>query len=169
MKPQDIVVLVKLFIWPNSSWTIGDISKSIKLSKSETHAAIKRCALSGFINQLNQRPSRSAIEEFLIHGLKYVFPAEIGTRTRGIPTAHSVKPMSDLIVSNDQNIYVWPYDKGTTRGLSITPLYWTVPVAVLNDNLLYEYLSLLDSIRIGKAREYKIAKDELVKRIRAKK
>ena len=163
MKPQDVVVLIKLLIWPNSNWTIGDISQSIKLSKSETHAAIKRCILSGLINQLNQRPNRSALEEFLIHGLKYVFPAEIGTQTRGLPTARSVKPMSDLIMSDDQNIYVWPYNKGTTSGLSIATLYRTVPGAALIDNFLYEYLSLLDSIRIGKTREKKIAKDELLK------
>ena len=45
------------------------------------------------------------------------------------------------------------------------PLYKSVPEAALNDPLLHEMLALVDAIRVGSAREKKIAVEELKKRI----
>jgi hypothetical protein len=87
---------------------------------------------------------------------------------RGLPTSHSAPPMSDLIESGEDDIYVWPYELGNKRGISIEPLYKSVPYAVLEDKELYEYLALIDCIRIGRVRERKIASDELIKRIQKK-
>jgi hypothetical protein len=39
------------------------------------------------------------LEEFLIHGLKYVFWAEQGEMTRGMPTAYAAPPLAELLVS----------------------------------------------------------------------
>jgi hypothetical protein len=61
--------------------------------------------------------------------------------------------------------YVWPYDKGTTRGLSIAPLYSGATIAVGKDKQLYKWLSCIDVIRVGRAREKKIAMKELEKEI----
>ena len=65
---------------------------------------------------------------------------------------------------SDEN-YVWPSAKGTMRGQSILPLYPSVPDAVNNDNQLHELLSLVDALRIGKARERKLAIEELTNRL----
>ena len=82
---------------------------------------------------------------------------------RGIPTAHSAKPLSELIQANEH--YVWPDADGTLRGQAIEPLYHTVGKAVANDPLLYEMLALVDAIRVGKAREVALAVEELKKRL----
>ena len=105
------------------------------------------------------------MEEFFIHGLKYCFPAEVGATQRGIPTAHSGPPLADNIVSGGE-AYVWTHPKGKKRGLSVKPLYKTAPDAALNDPRMHQYLSLLDALRIGKAREQTMAKEELIKLIK---
>lgn len=70
--------------------------------------------------------------------------------------------MNAEIQSNE--IYVWPYGKGTVRGHSIIPLYPTVPEAALKDVKLHELLALTDALRVGRAREKEIAIVELKKR-----
>jgi len=169
MKPQDIIVLIKLHIWDQGRWTFASIANSVFLSQSETHGAIKRLAKASLFDIALERPRVDAMEEFIIHGLKYTFPAELGAQTRGIPTAHAAKPMNELIVGKESDAYVWPYAKGKTRGQSVAPLYPSAPQAALADIRLYEFLSLIDCLRVGKAREHAIAKDELIKRIRVAK
>lgn len=167
LKPQDVLVIVKILLWEEKSWSIGSLAESINLSKSETHAAIKRCDFAGLYNPISKKPIKSALEEFLLHGVKYVFPVVPGAISRGIPTAHSSKPMSEFIESDDNDDqYVWPYENGKIRGISIAPLYVSVPEAALKDQKLYELLSLLDCLRIGKAREIIIAQKEIKKKLK---
>ena len=106
----------------------------------------------------------NGFNEFIIYGLKYVFPAQPGALVRGIPTAHSAYPINKLI-SSGNDIYVWPYAKGNVRGQAIEPLYKTLPEVVSYDKLFYELLVITDTIRVGRAREIKIAIEELKKRM----
>lgn len=165
MKPQDIIVMLKILLWDDSDWNIAKIAVSICLSSSETHSAIKRCEKSGLYSPVTRKPIGANLLEFILHGLKYTFPAEPGPVDRGIPTAHSARPLSNIIVNNSDEIYIWAYDKGNQRGITIPPLYPSVPEAVMKDEKLYEILSLIDALRIGRVREKKIAIDELQKRI----
>ena len=120
-----------------------------------------------YYNELNRKPMKSAMEEFLIYGLKYAFPAIPGPISRGMPTAQSAPPMKNLLsVNSNLEPYVWPYTLGKIRGISISPLYRSVPRAALKDNELYELLTLLDCIRIGKSREINIAKKEISTRLK---
>jgi len=48
-------------------------------------------------------------------------------------------------------------------GQSVLPLFSSVPFAVRRDKLLYEYLALIDAIRLGNAREVNLAKLQLEK------
>ena len=129
MKPQDVITLIKLNIWNQGRWKIAPLAKSIFLSQAETHGAIKRLKQASLFDSALERPRKSAMEEFLIHGLKYCFPAELGQVTRGVPTAHAAPPLADKVVSNNKEIYVWPHPQGKKRGISIKPLYKTAPDA----------------------------------------
>ena len=93
-------------------------------------------------------------------GLAITPPQRLGT------TSHAAPALEDKIVSSDEEIYVWPYAKGKKRGTSLKPLYKTAPEAALEDLRMHHYLALIDAIRIGKAREQAIAKEELVKLIK---
>jgi len=164
MKPQDILIILKILL-REGKWTVAAIAESTGLSTSETHGAIKRCEKSGLFSPVTRLPITAALEEFIVHGIKYAFPADIGPPERGMPTAHSALPLSDLIVSGDE-LYVWPYANGTKRGISISPLYSSIPFACESDTRLYEYLSLIDAIRIGRVRERKLAEEIIIKNLR---
>jgi hypothetical protein len=165
MRPQDIVVLLKIIASDNNLWRNLDIAYSLKISPSEVSEVLNRCKIAKLINKEKREVHLNALTEFLVYGLKYVFPAEPGAIAKGIPTAHSASPIKEKIISSTES-YVWPNSKGTLRGQSIDPLYKTIPEVALEDQKFYELIALVDTIRIGKAREVNMAIDELKNRIR---
>jgi hypothetical protein len=169
LKPQDVVVALKLCTYPGARPAMSVIANDLSLSPSEVHGAIRRLRASRLLHgpNLRDRPNISALEEFLIHGLKYAFPAEHGEVTRGVPTSYAAEPLrSEVSMSNDLPP-VWPWHEGNTRGVGLEPLYKSVPQAALRDSNLYQFLALVDAIRDGRARERKIAERDLVHRLRA--
>ena len=165
LRPIDVLVLLKIVSCSNRKldWNTVILSRELFISQSEISESLKRCRLSSLISDDKKEILRNSLLEFLISGVKYSFPASPGSIERGIPTAHSTRPISEIINSNE--IYIWEDWEGHVRGQVIEPLYKTVTKAVRVDSLLYELLALLDSIRIGKARERNIAETELRKRI----
>ena len=154
-----------MFSLGNNHWFLKDLAHSLYISTSEVTESLIRSKIAGLIDNTKRKIFKNSFFEFLIYGLKYVFPAQPGAIVRGIATAHSAKPLSDLIIS-EKDIYVWQTPDGELRGQSIEPLYKTVPKAVEKDNKLYEMLALIDAIRVGRSREYNIAVKELSKRIK---
>lgn len=163
LKPQDVVVALKFCVYGSNRPPFAQIAADLGMSASEVHGAVKRAQAAGLLHgpEMLDRPNVSAIEEFLIHGIKYVFPAERRGPSRGVPTSYAAEPLNQLIVPGDEPIPVWPHPEGKKRGIAFTPLYKTVPVAALRDPLLYKYLALVDAIRDGRARERKLAEKEL--------
>ena len=49
LKPQDIVVLLKVYCL-NSEWTYAELAESLKTSSSVVHAALQRCEESYLYN-----------------------------------------------------------------------------------------------------------------------
>lgn len=109
----------------------------------------------------------NAVEEFLVHGLQYVFPAERGELTRGIPTSYAAMPLRTLIAPGSEPIPVWPSGDGRDRGISFSPLYKTAAVAAQRDPGFYELLAVTDALRGGRPRERKLAAQALSKRLRS--
>lgn len=168
LKPQDIVVMLKLCGCGSNRPPYAQIAADLAMSPSEVHAAVKRAQAAHLLHgpEMLRRPNLSALGEFLIHGLKYAFPAERGKPTRGIPTSYAAEPLKQLIAPGEEPIPVWPHPEGKSRGIAFTPLYKSVPVAAMRDRLLYERLALVDAIRDGRTRERKLAEHELLKRLR---
>ena len=168
MKPQDILVLLKLVAIESKSWSYADLSASLGISSSQLHSAIKRTKVSKLTIEKNEKivPNIRNLKEFLIHGVKYIFVAERGELTRGIPTRYAAPPLKDmLLASSDEPMPVWPDPEGKMRGMTFCPLYKTSPQAAKKDQKLYELLVLVDSIRGGRAREQEMAKKELITRL----
>ncbi len=164
LKPQDIVVLLKVNnLKPN--WTYSQLAQSLAMSSSEVHASIKRCVVCGLYKNEPRKVLKQPLSEFLIHGLKYVFPSSPGALVRGIPTAHSAEPLKSKLMVNNDDVYVWAFSDGLVKGQEIKPLYRCVPQAVTEDEQLYELLCLVDGLRVGRVREQKLAAEELIKRI----
>jgi hypothetical protein len=169
LKPQDLVVALKLCGYPNRRPPISIVATDLGLSPSEVHGAIQRLRSSRLLHgpALKDKPNISGLEEFLIHGLKYAFPAEHGEVTRGIPTSYAAEPLKSEIAASNDLPPVWPWPEGDTRGVALEPLYKSVPQAALRDPALYQLLALVDAIRDGRARERNLAERDLVHRLRS--
>ncbi len=165
LKPQDILVLLKMLASGDRQWRQVDLAGELGLSQYEISAALSRAEYAGFLDPGKKRLNKSALEEFLLHGLKYVYPARPGAVCRGVPTAHSTLPISERISSNPNDQYVWPHDEGEVRGQGIPPLYESAPEAARRDPKLHELLALIDALRLGRARERQIAAEELGRRL----
>ena len=168
LKPQDVYVVLKLVANRSRRAPYSQLALELVMSPSEVHACVKRAQASHLLHGpgLENRPNIAALEEFLVHGLKYVFPAERGELTRGVPTSYGAEPLRSVIASGSESIPVWPYEEGRQRGVTFAPLYKTAPIAVLHDQSFYEYLVLADALRDGRIRERKIAETELHRRLR---
>ena len=162
LKPQDILLLLKIISGDNPQWNQKPMAEALGLSQSEVSESVSRSKYSGLLDPNGKTVMKLALLEFIQYGLRYVFPQQPGPMVRGVPTAHSASPLKEKIQSNEA--YVWPYGKGTVRGQSILPLYRSVPEAALKDEKLHELLALVDAIRVGRARERALAVVELKKR-----
>lgn len=161
--PHDVVVLAKLVSYGGGRPPVaGDLA----LSPSQVHASLKRLERSRLIDAQTGRPLLKAVEEFLIHGVKYAFPVQRGEATRGMPTAHAAPPLSDQIAETGDLPPVWPDPEGEVRGVTLEPLHKAVPKAARKDPVLHEMLALLDALRDGRVRERQIAEKELSARLR---
>ncbi len=167
LKPQDILFLLKLIAYGKKTWSFNKIAVELSMSSSEIHAAAKRtlAARLAIKHEDKIRPQIRNLEEFLMHGLQYVFVPERGQLSRGMPTSYACSPLNAFIVGSNEPPPVWPDPQGTIRGESFSPLYKAVPAAARNDAELYELLALVDAIRGGQTREREIAKKELKNRL----
>jgi hypothetical protein len=190
LKPQDIVVLLKLGL-ERGSPTLATLSAQLGISASEVHSAMNRASSASLLDLTARRPRVSQLLEFLEHGIRYVFVSRRGEITRGVPTAFSAPPLTELLsrpllafdnpltraaaaaaghpqLSAPAVPLVWPHPEGEVRGESFEPLYPSAVDAARRDNNLYQCLALVDALRIGRAREKKLAIDLLAERLRAR-
>lgn len=167
LKPQDVLVLMKLVALGDEPWTYASLAADLDMSASQVHSAIQRAIRSELAYESNDqvRVHVRNLEDFLNHGMRYFFVAERGAKSRGMATLTSAPPMAALFVDSDEPI-VWPDPSGDVRGESLAPIYKTVPQAARNDPELYELLVIVDALRAGRAREKQVAKKELKKRLR---
>lgn len=164
MKPQDIVILLKKLTSSGQSLSCRKLAESLEMSASSVSESLERCKKAQLIDRHKKKVNILALQEFLVHGIAYVFPVEAGRVGRGLPTYVSASPIQED-VSDGSEGYVWHYVKGTSRGQQIEPLYPTVPQAALRDEELYQLLVIVDALRMGGARVKQIAVEELTKRL----
>jgi predicted transcriptional regulator len=164
MRPQDIVILLKIVAKKSEVWQMKDLAVELFISAAEVSDSLNRSVMAGLLEgEKKKKVYRKSIMEFIEHGLHYVFPVIPSGMVNGVLTAHSHPFMKKYFQSELE--YVWPEPRGTHRGLAIEPLYKEVPKAVLEDAELYKMLALIDVIRVGRVREWSLAIEELKKMI----
>ena len=159
LKPQELLVLLKVSAHPERKYTFAAHAQELAMSAAEVHASVKRATGAGLAVQRGKgdwSPVRPALQEFLVHGVRYAFPAQLGPVKRGVPTAHGVAPLAGRLLSLG-DAPVWAHPQGSAKGPSIPPIYRTAPQAALADPGLHGLLALMDSLRIGRARERELA------------
>lgn len=154
---------------PFGPYSARGLARLTGIGKSEVSNVMSRCFFSGLA-----RPGRKgeppavntrALLEFLVYGIRYVFPVRMQETTRGIATCLTAPIFQGKLHSGDA-VPVWPYAKGNAAGPAVAPLYRTVPMAVIHDAELYAMLAAVDSIRLGLPRERCLAITELEKLLR---
>lgn len=134
MKPQDILVLLKIIALDSKEWQQLKLAQELNMSQSEISQSLQRSKYAQLFDFSGKKVNRMAFYEFLIHGISYVFPQKPAAIVRGIATAHSAAPINEII--NTSEVYVWPYAKGNTRGQAVLPLYSSAIEASLKDAIL---------------------------------
>jgi hypothetical protein len=167
LKPQDILVLLKIVVSDRDAWSYPHLAAELNMSSSEVHAAVGRVEAAGLGTKglFGLQPIHQALEEFLVHGLRYVFYPKRGGLVRGIPTGYAALPLRKHFMESKEPPPVWPHPEGEVRGLEFSPLYKSAPNAARKDQKLYEWLALIDAVRGGRARERDLAIKELRSRL----
>ncbi len=153
LKPQDVVVLLQRASKPGEPYR--ELATAVGLSVGEAHNATKRLMAARLLVAEGETVNLSGALQFLSAGVPYAFPGVLGPETRGVPTAHSAPPLSTEIESQDK--VVWPSLHGEMRGNRLIPLSPYAPETLHANPDLYRLLTLVDALRIGRARERKLA------------
>lgn len=150
-------------------YTARALEEETRISKSQINLSINRCYDVGLLRRDRHldipRVNIRALFDFIIHGLKYVFPAKPGEITRGIATAFAAPVLREKLMSAGEFSLVWPDARGNTKGQAIEPLFKSATFAIRQDPKMYALLALVDAIRIGQPREANLAIEMLSKEL----
>jgi hypothetical protein len=163
LKPQDIVVCLKIHL-SNGHQTIQNLSEALFISAGEVHGALKRAEVSRLViaDGRTYKLAQTTFTEFVVHGLKYAFPASTGPVVRGMPTGiAAIQEFSRQFDPTEALPYVWPQPNGKVIGIALAPLFPSVPKAAAADPKMYKALALIDAIREGASREREFAVQEI--------
>lgn len=167
LKSQDLLVLLKQVAHPTRVWTYAELGEALLTSASQAHRSVQRCLAAQLAVRTGERGAwqtvRSSLLEFLVHGVRYAFPASLGPVRRGIPTSFGCEPLSAHISSTLGEAPVWAHAQGTARGPSLSPLCRSAPDVALTDPTVHQMLALVDAMRTGRARERRLAAELLGK------
>lgn len=165
LKPQDVLILLKIALLRGQSWSYSSLANDLFISPSEAHAGARRAEAACLLDRQQRTVWKKSLTEFLIHGVKYVYPPIRGGLSRGMPTGYAAPPLSLQFKNVQGEPPIWPAANGVVRGYTFSPLYESVPRAAARDAALYEVLALVDAIRDGRARETELATQELKVRL----
>ena len=155
LKEIDNLVLMSLHAWRGRIASQSSLAEELRVSTAGLSRSLDRLDFARLIHRPDLTIVKPHVEEYLAHSLRYVFPVRLGTKVRGVPTAHSAPPLRDEIAS--QETYVWSADFGKTSGLEVIPLHENVPALSIAYPSLYPVFAVLDAIRIGRSRERRLA------------
>jgi hypothetical protein len=147
---RDLTVLLAVAAKGRGPWRAADLARELDVPALDVVLGLERARRVGLVDEDKSRVLKEPVLEFLLHGLRYVFPAEVGASCRGIATAQLA------------GRYVWPARDGDAFGRAVTPLDAAARSA---DGRLRELLGLVDVLRVGPVRERALAERELARRL----
>jgi hypothetical protein len=134
------------------------LARHLEISSSTAHESVRRLFAAGLLRHGfdgDRAVNRQALVEFLTHGVRYAFPTSLGKSVRGVATAHSGPALRHSIVAEDA--VVWPAADGESEGPEIEPLWPKAARVARKLPDVYAQLSAVDALRVGRARERRLA------------
>jgi hypothetical protein len=166
MKEADLYVLGGLLAH-HGDWSYRSLAGRLQVPHPLVQRALSRAQEADLYSPERREVHAPHFEEFAIHALRFIAPAQLGALVPGVPAAWAAQPMASAIRSSgEEPPPVWPYARGQVRGQAIEPLHPSAPEAVKGWPELGEILALLDSLRAGDARVRQVAEDLLVRLLR---
>ena len=152
LKGQDMVVLAALMTDGAHEASYAQLAKRAWLSVSETHGAVRRLQDAALVDGGNHVRARNTTE-FLMHGLRYIFPLKMTQeRSYGVPAFYAA-PLAAGDFAYTGDAPVWKSPSGGVFGRVVEPLYPSAPEAAANDRQIYDRLAAMDMLRGGRIRE----------------
>lgn len=162
----DIYVLCGL-LTEHGDWTYRSLATRLHVPHAVVQRALVRSRSAGLYSPERRQVHLPNFEEFAVHALRFVAPAELGALAPGVPAAWAAEPMAGAIrTAGEDPPPVWPHYAGEIRGQSLKPLHTAATEAVKDSPEIGEILAVLDSIRAGDTRVRKVAGNFLSKMIR---
>jgi DNA-binding Lrp family transcriptional regulator len=171
MNKSDVYALVSFVVLSNPRITLRDWEKSVGMSRAALARSLKQLTKSKLIVETvdGAKPNLRNIEEFLLCGFPYVFPAEKGKLVRGFSTGIDGSSLkNDFVIPEYPD--VWAHHEGNIKGFAIESLHKAIPELVAAGRMpqsLYELLALLDVLRTGQRREVEAAQTKIKELLRA--
>lgn len=151
----------------DGEWSYRSLADRLQVPHAVVQRALPRAQAADLYSARRREVHVPHFEEFAIHALRFVAPAQLGALVPGVPAAWAAEPMASAIRSSgDDPPPVWPQASGRVRGQMIEPLHPAAPEAVEAWPELGEILALLDSLRAGDPRVRQVAEGLLVSRLR---
>lgn len=160
LRGQDILVLVRL-LGEEASPTIAQLAADLGIDGASVHRSLGRLREVQLISS-ERRANVPQADEFLTHGLRYVFPARFAGESRGVPTAWAVESLRDVLAPSGSPPPVWAHPKGTVRGIALEPLHESAADVAFRDPGLAVRFALVDAMRVGDVRVRAIAREQLL-------
>lgn len=160
LKPQDLLVAVKIALTPQDAFTYGRLAAAVGLVPSRVHASVKFLTLARLVTGSSRDglfANNARLVELIVHGVPFIFPALIGGASRGMATGISQLDAGSNLSISAESDYVWPDAAGVDRGNAISPIHSSVVTASRNDPAVHKMFSAIDALRIGAAREREMA------------
>ncbi|HED6242079.1 TPA: hypothetical protein R5X36_004252 [Enterobacter sichuanensis] len=161
----DITPDIDLSETAKSFYTVRYLEQVTGISKTQIAESLNRSFESNLLRSERKtglpRANLQGLLDFLVYGIKYVFPVKPAELTRGIATSFSAPVLNKKLITAGEFQLVWPDARANSKGLAVAPLHKTVPYAVRRDNRMYAMLALIDAIRMGNPREANLAADVL--------
>lgn len=178
LKPQDVLVLLKLSVWSGGHWRQEDLARELGMTQSQIHTSLKRSEECGLYDFENRSLNRAALVELLIHAIRFLLPARLGPKALGLPTAWGHRAVFAALTAGLNEPPVWPLPRRPSNGhqseaakavegVAVEPLHEKAPQAAARDPKLYELLAAVDAMRVGRARDMEVARDILRSRLLA--
>lgn len=166
IKKSDIYVLAGLLA-QDSDWSYRSLADRLHVPHPVVQRALARARDTDLYSPERREVHVPHFEEFAIHALRFVAPAQLGALVPGVPAAWAAEPMAGAIHSSgEEPPPVWPFAQGRVRGQAIEPLHSAAPEAVEGWPELGEILAFLDSLRAGDVRVRRVAGDLLMSLLR---
>jgi hypothetical protein len=167
LQPSDIYVLCGLLAADDDAWTYREFARKLGLPHPLVQRALQRAEEVELYTSESRCVHRANLEEFLLHGLRFVAPAKLGGVLPGVPAAWAATPMSRVIRESGDLPPVWPSANGRVRGQALPPLHKAAVKAAEETPQLGELLAIVDSLRAGDIRVRSVAAKMLTQTMRA--